>query len=318
MFGNSVRYLFCAGALAGASLPALAAQLNNDARAAIPREVQQLVVIDYRAMQDSDTAMRLRDKLMPPDLKQFDDALRKSGLNENHDVDSLAFALYRVAGATDQLETVGVAQGQFPVEDIVANFRKQKVKAAVLRTNRIYPMGKTGMVLCFVDPSTMVFGSTTAVKQALNARDGLTQSLLNNSSMMDEMRSVDTEPLWSILDSKGTQTMMRGLLGEAGSVADYESVQKRLQGSWYAMSFQHGVKFDLTISTGDTLAAVTISTMLNVAVMYRKTTGSDSEKAALADTDVSSSAGKLTVHFAASNAQFNSLLQSELFRSIVR
>jgi len=26
---------------------------------------------------------------------------------------------------------------------------------------------------------------------------------------MDAMKSVDTEPLWSILDEKGTQTMMR-------------------------------------------------------------------------------------------------------------
>ena len=30
-------------------------------------------------------------------------------------------------------------------------------------------------------------------------------------------------------------------------------MQKRLQASWYSMDFQHGVKFDLTISTGDTL-----------------------------------------------------------------
>ena len=41
------------------------------------------------------TAMQLRDRVMPPDLKQFDDALQKSGLNENHDVDQLAFALVR-------------------------------------------------------------------------------------------------------------------------------------------------------------------------------------------------------------------------------
>ena len=36
--------------------------------------------------------MALRDRVMPPDLKQFDDALRHSGLNDNHDVDQLAFA----------------------------------------------------------------------------------------------------------------------------------------------------------------------------------------------------------------------------------
>ena len=36
------------------------------------------------------------------------------------------------------------------------------------------------------------------------------------------------------------------------------------------MDFQHGVKFDLTISTGDSFAAATVSSLLNAAVIYRK------------------------------------------------
>ena len=60
--------------LAAATL-APAAQLSTDARGAIPREVQQLVVIDYRAMQNSQSAMDLRDRVMPPELKQLDEAL---------------------------------------------------------------------------------------------------------------------------------------------------------------------------------------------------------------------------------------------------
>src|SRR6266702_4488051 len=167
------------------SVSASAAQLSSDARGAIPHEVQQLVVIDYRAMQNSNSAMELRDRVMPPDLKQFDDALRKSGLNENHDVDQLAFALFRPEGTTDQVVTLGIAQGQFPVQDILTNFRKNKVKPLLIRTNKVYPMGKSGMVLCFVDQSTMVFGGNDAVKAALDSRDGDTPSLLNNAPIMD-------------------------------------------------------------------------------------------------------------------------------------
>ena len=318
LFSNSVRNSVFALLVAG-TVPAWGAQLSGDARAAIPHEVQQLVMVDYRAMQNSDAAMQLKDRVMPPDLKQFDEALRKSGINDNHDVDSLAFALYRVGGSGDQMDTVGVAQGQFSVEDMVAGFRKQRVKPTIIRDNRVYPMGKTGMVLCFVDPSTMVFGSTTAVKQALDARDGVAPNMLTNGQMMDAMRSVESEPLWSILDQKGTQTMMKQILGEAGSVADYDSVRKRLVASWYTMSFQHGVRFDLTISTGDNFAAATVSSLLNAAVLYRKMSGSsDAEKAALADTDIASNSGQLTVHFAASDSDFSSLLRSQLFQSMVR
>jgi hypothetical protein len=145
----------------------------------------------------------------------------------------------------------------------------------------------------------------------------LAPSLLTNASIMDAMRSVDSEPLWSILDQKGTQVMMKQLLGEAGSVADFETVKKRLVASWYSMNFQHGVKFDLTISTGDAFAAATISSLLNAALVYRKMSGSDSEKQALAATDIGSNSGKLSVHFATSDSEFSSLLQSPLFQSMV-
>jgi hypothetical protein len=300
-----------------AGRPAQAAQLSTDARTAIPHDVQQLVVIDYRAMQNSPAAMDLRGRVMPPELKQFDEALTKSGLNENHDVEQLAFALFRAGSASDSLVTVGIAQGQFPVQDIVANFRKNKVKATVLRANRIYPLAKTGMVLCFVDESTMVFGSKDAVTKALDARDGVQPSLLTNNNMMDAMKSVDSASLWSILDDKGTKTMMKQVLGEAGSVTDFDTVQKRLQSSWYGMDFQHGVKFDLTISTGDTFAAATISSLLTAAVMVRKMSGSDAEKQALADTNIASDSGRMSIHFAATDSDFSGLLHSPLFQSMV-
>jgi hypothetical protein len=303
--------------LAAANL-ALAAQLSTDARTSIPHDVQQLVVIDYRAMQNSTAAMDLRDRVMPPELKQFDEALRKSGLNDNHDVDELAFALFRPTPTSEGLLTVSIAQGQFPMQDILANFRKQKVIPTRIRTNKVYPLAKTGMVLCFVDPSTMVFGAKDAVEKALDARDGAAPSLLTNGTMMDAMKSVDSEPLWSILDEKGTQTMMRQVLGEAGSVTDFETVRKRLQASWYGMDFQHGVKFDLTISTGDSFAAATISSLLTAAVMVRKMSGSDAEKQALSDTSIGSDSGRMTIHFAATDSDFSSLLHSPLFQSMVR
>jgi len=252
-----------------------AAQLSTDARGAIPHDVQQLVVIDYRAMQNSTAAMDLRARVMPPELKQFDEALTKSGLNENHDVDEL------------------------------------------VRTNSIYPMTKTGMVLCFVDPSTMVFGSKDAVTKALDVRDGMAASMLTNGAMMNAMQSVDSQPLWSILDDKGTQTMMKQLLGEAGSVTDFDTVKKHLEASWYGMDFQHGVSFNLTIATGDSFAAATLSSLMTAALMVRKLSASDTEKTALSATDISSDSGKLTIHFASTDTEFSALLQSPLFQSMV-
>lgn len=316
MFKCLMKYSVVMVLVAAGSM-AYAAQLTTDARGAIPHDVQQLVVIDYHAMQNSPAAMDLRNRVMPPELKQFDDALSRSGLNENHDVDELAFALFRPSADSDALHTVGIALGQFDTQTILANFRRQKVKVTMVRANSVYPMGRTGMVLCFVDPSTMIFGDRDSVTKALDARDGMAASLLTNNALMNAMQSVDSSPLWSILDNKGTQTMMKQLLGQAGSVTDFDTVKERLEASWYSMDFQHGVRFDLTIATGDTFAAATISSLLSAAVMVRKMSASDAEKQALNNTDIGSNSGNLTIHFATSNGDFDNLLQSPLFKSMV-
>jgi hypothetical protein len=318
------RYFFqirsvVAAVLAATAISASAAQLSSDAQSAIPHDVQQMVVIDYRVMQNSSAAMELRGQVMPPELKQLEDALRKSGLNDNQDLDQLAFILYRVGGpSSDEVRTVGIAQGQFPVQDVLANFRKKKLKATVVRTNKIYPLGNTGMSVVFLDESTMVFGGLAAVKQTLDVRDGIAPGLLTNASVMESMHSVDNEPLWSVLDQKGTQTMMKQVLGEAGTVADFDTVKKRMVGSSYTMNFQHGVRFDMSVITGDNFAAATVSSLLNAAVLYKKMSGTDIDKAALEGTVIRSNSGKLEVHFATSDTQFNALLKSPMFQSMVR
>ena len=304
--------------MAASAVTASAAQLSSDARTAIPHDVQQLVVIDYRIMQNSTAAMQLRGQVMPPELKTLEEALNKSGLNDNKDLEQLAFVLYRSSGDPEDVRTVGIAQGQFPVQDVLANFRKQRVKATVLRTNKIYPMGKTGMSVVFLDESTMVFGGLSAVKQALDARDGISPNILTNTQVMDSMRSVDAEPLWSVLDQKGTQTMMKQVLGEAGSVADFDTVKKRMVASWYAMNFQHGVRFDMSVVTGDNFAASTVSSLMNAAVLYKKMSGTDADKQALEGTTIRSSSGNLEVHFATSDSLFATLLKSPMFQSMVR
>jgi len=296
---------------------ALAAQLDSDARTVIPHDVTQIIVVDYRAMQNSPAAMDLKARILPPEIKQLEQALKSSGFNENHDVEQLAFAAYRT-GEGDGVKIFGIAQGQFSLSEILATFKKNKVKATLYRTNRLYPMGSSGMMVTFLNPTTMVFGSSDAIKPALDARDGIAPNFLTNQEMLGQMGGVDSQPLWSILDQKGTQYMMRGLLGEASQLADYDQIKKRLLGSRYTMNFQNGVKFSLDVATPDTFTAATLSSVLNAAAMYKKVSGTASEKQAVDATTIDSSAGQLEVRFATSDSQFSSLLQSPLFQSVVR
>jgi hypothetical protein len=294
-----------------------AAQLSSDAKAAIPRDVQQIIVVDYRAMQNSSAAMELKDRVLPPELKRLETALKTSGLKVDQDADVLTFAAFHDPGGTGT-RIVGIAQGQFHTREIMANFTKSKTKPVALRNNNIYPMGQNGMSVAFLNQTTMVFGDREALKTALDARDGLQPNILANGDMTNEMLSVEQRAVWSLLDQKGTQTMMRSVLGEAAQLADYDTVRNRMKSSRYTMDFQNGVKFDMAVVMSDTMTAATCATLLKGVSLMKKTQGSPLEKTALDSTTIDSNAGVLTVSYSSSDSQFASLLTSPLFQSVVR
>jgi hypothetical protein len=316
-FGKHLLLGLAFAAASAVALPARAAQIDTDGRSAIPHDIQQLIVVDYGVMENSPAAMDLKARVLPPELKQLETALKTSGLDENHDIEQLAFAAYRVGGG-DEVRIVGLAQGQFQISDIMAILNKKKVKPVAIRNNKLYPMGASGMLVTFLNPTTMLFGTKDALQPALDCRDGLAPSFLTNQDMLAAMQKVDTAPIWSILDQKGTQYMMHSLLGQASQLTDYETVRKRLLSSSYTMDFNNGVKFNLFVLTSDTFTAATMSSLLNAAAMYEKVSGNPTEKQAIDATTIDSTAGTLNVRFSASDSQFSALLQSPLFQNVVR
>jgi hypothetical protein len=304
--------------LAAAMAPAAAraAQLSDDARAAIPRDVQQIIVVDYKQMQNSPAAMQLKDRVLPPELKRLETALKSSGLRVDQDCDTLAFAAFRdkTGGGT---RILGVAQGQFETSEIMAHFAKDKTKPVAYRQNQIYPMGSAGMSIVFLNQTTMIFGDRDAVKAALDARDGLQPNFLQNSEMMNDMAAVDARPVWSLLDQKGTQTMMKSVLGDAAGLADYDTVKNRMKSARYTMDFSNGVKFEMDVVTSDTITAATAATLMKGVALMKKSSGSPLEKTAVDDTTIDSNAGTLVVSYSSSDSQFAGLLSSPLFQQVV-
>ena len=311
-----VALLSAACVLAGSQ--ARAAQLSGDAKAAIPRDIQQIIVIDYRAMQNSQAALGLKDRVMPPELKRLETALKQSGLKVDRDTDTLAFAAFRTPGAPDQTKTLGIAQGQFQTAAIQANWVKTKIKPTMVRNNQVYPMGAAGMSVVFLNQTTMLFGDAAAVRAGLDARDGGASNFLQNSDMVNEMNSVDTRNMWSLLDQKGTQTMMRNVLGEAAGLTDYDSVKNRMKSARYTMDFQNGVKFDMAVVMSDTVTAATAATLMKGLSLMKKTQGSALEKTTMDETSIDSNSGTLQVSYSANDGQFASLLSSPLFTQVVR
>lgn len=314
---NFYRYLLPIAVLALSATLSQAAELSSDGKAAIPKNVQQLIVVDYRAMQNSTAAMDLKERVLPPELKRLETALKNAKLNVDKDADVLAFAAFQDSSALGT-RIVGIAQGQFQTQSILAGFAKTKTKPIVIRNNSIYPMGSSGMSVVFLNQTTMIFGDRTALKAALDARDGITPNFLSNGEMVNEMAAVDRRAIWSLLNAKGTQTMMKSVLGDAAQLTDYDTVRNRMKSSRYTMDFENGVKFDLAVVMSDTMTAATCATLMKGLVIMKKTSGSPLERSALDRTTIDSSSGTLTVNYSSSDSEFASLLTSPLFQSVVR
>ena len=303
----------CCGLVLILSTAAWAMPLGTNSRAVIPAEVQQVISVDYRALKNSDTAQALKQQVLPDSLKQFESALKGIGIDTDKDLEQLTFAAYR-AGKSG-VQTVGVAQGQFPTKVVMKRMLLKKIKPTMYHNSKLYPMGN-GMVMSFLDDFTLLFGDKTAIQGALDSRDGYANNLDTNSQMADMMAAVDSAPVWSILDQQGTQNMMRSALGDASKIADYETVKRRLLASRYTMNFQNGVNFDLSVLTSDSVTAATLSSLVKAGMMYKKMSATPTEKVAIDSVTVDSDSSNLQLHFKTDDQRFQSLLHSDLFAAV--
>jgi hypothetical protein len=291
---------------------AQAMPLNSSARAVVPGDLQQLISVDYRALKDSPTAMQLKQQVLPDNLKQFEGALKRIGIDPDKDVDTLSFASFR--SGKQGVKAVGVAAGPFAMKAVLKKMTVQKIRPTKYRNSSIYPMDN--MVMCFLDDSTLLFGDLSAVKVALDTRDGEVLGLDTNQTMADMMSSVDGSPVWSILDQLGTQNVMRSALGDAAKFADYDTIKKRLLGSRYTMNFNGGVNFDLTVVSSDSISAATLSSGVKLGLIAKKMSATAPEKLALDNTSVDSDGSDVNLHFKSSDDQFQSIMHSELFAAV--
>jgi hypothetical protein len=310
---NLMKQFLTALVMAAVSVPATAAPLSSNARTVVPQAIQQIISVDYRELRNSPSARALKDRVLPDTLKQFEVALKGAGINPETDVEQLTFVTYRPAKGG--LFSIGIAQGTLKQKEFLAKMQARKIKPEKYLLSYMYPMG-SGMRLVFLDPSTILFGDSAAIKGAIEVRDNGAQSLESNATMNGLISDVDNAPVWSVLDAAGTQNMMRSALGQASSVADFDAVKKRLLASDYVMNFNNGVTFDLNVKTSDTITAATMATLVKAGVIYRKMSATPTEKMALDGTSVDNSSDMLQMHFKTDDQRFESLLKSDLFAAV--
>jgi hypothetical protein len=308
-----LRILSLALFLLCGSLSVGAAALGTNTRSAIPAEVQQIIVVDYRAFNDSASARALKERMISPQLRQFESALRQAGIVPEREVEQLTFASFR--SKQQGLQMVGIAQGSFTREAMVRRLRMRGIRPQKDRLGVLYPM-EGGMAMTFLDDSSLLFGQPAAVKLALEARQGEIPSLNSNAQISELMAGVEEGAIWSVLDGEGTRNMVHSALGQSSQLTNSERLMKRLVGSRYTADFSRGCDFNLDVLTSDSFTAATLSSLFQAGMMVKKMNASGAEKMALENLSVDSDGDKLKLRFQSDEKRFAALLKSDLFAAV--
>lgn len=292
---------------------AMAAPLGTSTRVVLPAQIQQIISVDYRMLRNSQSGIPLKNRVLPDSLKTFETSLRSLGINPDVDVEQLTFVSYRTRGV---VRSFGVAGGQFEPKKVLAQYRVKKIKFSKYRDTDLWPVGNSGFVMSFLDDSTILFGEPNSVKDALDVRDGEQAGVASTPDMLQLIVDAESGPVWSVLDQAGTQNMLRNALGEASSLADFDTVKKRLLSSRYTLDLQHGIDFGLNVQTADSFTAGTLSALMKAGIMYKKASGTAVEKTAMESMQVDSDSGRLVVKFKADDSKFQALMKSDLFQAV--
>src|SRR5579872_6604301 len=98
--------------------------LASATRAVIPSDVQQIINVDYRSMEDSESGQALKARVLPEQLKKFETALKGVGIDPDKDVEQLTFVSFRVKNG---LQVIGIAQGEFATNKVVTDRKSTRL-----------------------------------------------------------------------------------------------------------------------------------------------------------------------------------------------
>ncbi len=290
------------------------------ARTVIPAGTHQIISVDYVTVKKFDAAMALKAQVLPDNLKEFENVLKGSGVNPDTDVESFTFVSFD--NGKEGSTTIGVASGSFSSKKVLTAMQLQNAKPTKYHSADMYLISKT-MAMTFLNDNTIMLGRDSALRVALDVRDGHSSNLDSNPDLTKLVKSVQKSPVWSVQDQKGSQNMLVSVLGDKSKLPEFDNIKKQVLGSRFLMGFSRGFNFYIDVLTADDIASAKLAALLKAGVLYKKVTGTPAQQAALENVTVTSEPinptsdrSHLKMQFTVNQEQFLKLLHSNCFAAV--
>jgi len=252
--------------------PASAGSLRADILQVLPVETGEVAFIDLQVVRSSPHYKLLKERLVPPRFVQFERFVATLGVDVDHDLDWLAWALMPPAPDQPSELFLGIVQGQFRPERVRESIETQKLATYEYGGVTLYPFGGgrdgSGLFFAFLDSSTAIFGFQRALELFLDTRIGAHDNLLRNNRMLSLINEVNgRSPVWVALDDDYTRLAVRQLLPEAARFPEFANVAKTFQASLMQIDVGREVTLNFQAWCKDPTDAQAFSVLLQTGLM---------------------------------------------------
>ncbi len=265
-FGILAVLLACSPGAGAQAIP-------NQVLGLYPREAGEITYLDVRSLRNAPNYAEFKAKVLPERFRQLADWTQYIGVDFDTEVYQLSWA-YLPAAEGEQVGMVGIAEGNFPTDEIQRLAKERKLPYYRHAGSLVLNLGKNDrgreFVFAFADHNTAIFGFRDTAEKILDRRAAAGPSLLDNRPLMDLIRALNGKaPVWIAMDSQFTLLAVKQMLPEISRVPGFESLATRLQSSSLQFQMSDGFRANAAVRCQTAADAQVVSRLMQAAVTYQ-------------------------------------------------
>lgn len=306
-----------------------AGSLGPDILGMFPKESGELAYADLKEARQFPWFNQLKEQMLPPKFRDFEQFLSSAGIDPNSQVTELAWAMVPNKStadsgggsvpSTDQI--IGVALGQFQPSSAEAYFTSKKLPIVKIRTFSLFAFGggsgPNDLFFFFIDSNTAAFGQRQQLEKMIGVRFGEGEGLYANTDFSSLVNSANgSGTVWAVLNPGYTRLAMQQLVPETSQFPAAAQLAAKLKAMTISIKGGSGVDAKFEAVCGSTDDANTFAALLQAGLMYRKYQigNSNPDLGALLDSAQVAPAGdRLDVKLSLSDDQMQSLIKRNTF-----
>jgi hypothetical protein len=306
-----------------------AGSLGSDIISLFPQDAGELAYADLKEARQFPWFTQLKEQMLPPKFREFEQFLASAGIDPNTQVTELAWAMVPGKASTDTSngavptsdQIVGIAMGQFQPASAEAYFTSKKLPIVKVRTFSLFAFGggsgPNDLFFFFIDSSTAAFGQRQQLEKLIGVRYGEAQGLYANndlSSLVNQANGSGT--VWAVLNPSYTRLAMQQLVPEAAQFPAAGQLTSKLKAMTISVRGGSGVDAKFEAVCGSSDDANTFAALLQAGLMYRKYQIGDKnpELGQLLDSaQITPSGDRLAIKVSLTDDQMMSLIRRNTF-----